>query len=76
MKQEKVANVIKKILRGDKETHDKGEITPIQKILEREIADVIICCDLLAAKYDIDLEKAIVEKFNRTSNQRNYPILM
>lgn len=69
-----VANVVKKILRGDEYVLDKKEqITPIQ-LLVRELADVIICVDLLAAKYDIDLVDAVKKKFDKTSDDRGYPV--
>jgi NTP pyrophosphatase (non-canonical NTP hydrolase) len=37
--------------------------------LTEELADVIICVDLIAAHLDIDLEAAIVTKFNKTSEK-------
>jgi NTP pyrophosphatase (non-canonical NTP hydrolase) len=35
--------------------------------LAEELADVVICADLLAAKEGIDLEQAIIDKFDATS---------
>jgi NTP pyrophosphatase (non-canonical NTP hydrolase) len=35
--------------------------------LAAELADCVISCDLLALQYGIDLEKAVVSKFNQTS---------
>lgn len=35
--------------------------------LSEELADVIICVDLIAEAYDIDLATAVRLKFNRTS---------
>lgn len=37
--------------------------------LTEELADVIICVDLIAAQLDIDLEEALVRKFNKTSEK-------
>lgn len=37
--------------------------------LTEELADVIICVDLIARSLDIDLEEAIVAKFNKTSDK-------
>jgi NTP pyrophosphatase (non-canonical NTP hydrolase) len=37
--------------------------------LKEELADVIICVDLIAAHLDIDLEPAIISKFNKTSEK-------
>ncbi len=69
-------NVIKKILRGDTKVHDKGVEINIIEALKRELADVVICADLLAAKFDIDLEEAVVQKFNKTSIDRGYNVFM
>jgi len=41
--------------------HDIGE----------ELADVIICADRLADKLNINLDDAIVNKFNKTSDKHN-----
>ena len=71
-----VANTVKKIFRGDTEIHDKGVMTPILEALRRELADVIICTDLLAARYDIDLEQAVIDKFNKTSKDRGYSVFL
>lgn len=63
-----LANVLKKIRRGDFTVEDKrGEIA-------KEIADVNIYLDLLSAKLGIDLGKAIREKFNEVSDRRHCPI--
>src|SRR5688500_14367370 len=37
--------------------------------LADELADVVICVDLLAEKYGIDLGAAVVRKFNATSEK-------
>jgi NTP pyrophosphatase (non-canonical NTP hydrolase) len=37
--------------------------------LARELADVIICVDLLAMEYGIDLWPAVVSKFNTSSDR-------
>lgn len=42
--------------------------------LAEELADVLICLDLLASEYDIDLEKATIDKFNKTSDKLNIPV--
>lgn len=61
-------NIIKKLerealgLRGSRATSQD---------LADELADVIIYIDLLAARFDIDLEEAIRSKFNKTSIKYN-----
>lgn len=61
-------NVIKKLererlgIRGSRDTI---------KHLAEELADVVICCDLIAMKIGIDLQKAIRDKFNATSEKNN-----
>lgn len=37
--------------------------------LAEELADVVICADLLAIRYGIDLADAIAEKFNATTDK-------
>jgi NTP pyrophosphatase (non-canonical NTP hydrolase) len=37
--------------------------------LAEELADVIICADLIAMQLGIDLDRAVAEKFNRTSEK-------
>ncbi len=44
--------------------------------LAEELADVIICVDLLAMEFDIDLEKAVVNKFNNYSKRHNLATFM
>jgi NTP pyrophosphatase (non-canonical NTP hydrolase) len=41
--------------------------------LAKELADVLICLDKLAAHYDIDLREATVAKFNATSVKHGFP---
>lgn len=59
-------NVVKKLererlgLRGSRDTVDH---------LAEELADVVICVDLIAMHYGIDLESAIARKFNATSEK-------
>ena len=59
-------NVVKKLererlgIRGSRDTVEH---------LAEELADILICVDLLAADYDIDLSKALPAKFNATSEK-------
>lgn len=59
-------NIIKKIererlgLRGSRATPQR---------LAEELADVIICCDLIARDVGIDLQQAVKDKFNATSEK-------
>lgn len=41
--------------------------------ITNELADVIICADLLASELGIDLEIAVREKFNRDSVKHGFP---
>lgn len=45
----------------------KGSRASLDELGE-ELADVIICADLIAMDYGIDLELAIARKFNQTSD--------
>ncbi len=42
--------------------------------LADELADVIICADLMALELGIDLELAILAKFNRDSARHDFPV--
>ncbi len=59
-------NVIKKMarerlgLRGTRATKEQ---------LAEELGDIIICCDLIAMQFDINLAKATIDKFNATSEK-------
>lgn len=60
-------NLIKKRERGD--VVDTVDIA-------YEIADIVIYLDLLCTKMGIDLQKAIVQKFNEVSVKRGSPIML
>lgn len=65
-------NVAKKILRyRDAVTGNKaGEtLDALRRKLAQEIADFVIYADLWAASQGIDLEQAIIETFNKKSNE-------
>jgi len=55
-----LCNFLKKMRRGDKIK---------KKEIAHELADVITYADLLAARLDVDLEKAVKEKFNIVSKR-------
>lgn len=59
-----VCNKIKKLERAARGL--RGSSATIEELAE-ELADVIICADLLGMHYGIDLGSAIVKKFNATS---------
>lgn len=67
------ANVAKKLNRvrdgipGNTQTPDE-----LKAALADEIADTFIYLDLLAQSADIDLEDAVISKFNRTSEKIGY----
>ncbi|MBI3938159.1 MAG: hypothetical protein HY323_14370 [Betaproteobacteria bacterium] len=67
-------NIIKKMRRYVTSTNDPGQnIDPAsdegRRLLAHEIADVVIYLDLLAARAGIDLEAAVIEKFNLVSER-------
>lgn len=68
-------NVVKKLRRV--ETGTKGQADPppreLVQALALELADTIIYADLLAAHYGIDLDAAIVTKFNLVSIREGFP---
>jgi len=62
-----VCNTIKKIRR--EELGLVGSRATVQQLAD-ELADVIICVDLIAMEYGIDMDVATAEKFNKTSIER------
>lgn len=69
-----LCNVLKKLKRAEDGMIGNSETE--KDLLEEarhEIADVFIYLDLLASRMGIDLESAIREKFNRTSEKHGFP---
>jgi NTP pyrophosphatase (non-canonical NTP hydrolase) len=66
-------NVVKKLRRIETgyrpDPRGNGREELLAKLAE-ELGDVIICVDLLAMFYDIDLAAATINKFNRTSDEQ------
>jgi NTP pyrophosphatase (non-canonical NTP hydrolase) len=59
-------NVIKKL---ERERHGiRGSRTTVQQLAE-ELADIVICTDLIAMQAGIDLDQAVRDKFNATSEK-------
>jgi len=77
-------NFIKKLRRLDLSTDQSGKrrVSPhkskkarkLIRNISHELADMVIYADLLAARLGIDLEDAIVEKFNIVSEERGCKI--
>jgi len=59
-------NLIKKLER--ERMGIKGSRASVADLAE-ELADVIICADLIAMQLGIDLDRAVAEKFNKTSEK-------
>ena len=59
-------NVIKKLERERLGIHGSRDTV---EHLAQELADVIICCDLVAMHYGIHLDKEIAVKFNATTDK-------
>ena len=53
----------------------KGGETDLTNLIE-ELADVVICVDLVAMEYNIDLSKAIRDKFNKTSKKHGFKTML
>lgn len=66
-------NVVKKLERA--RIGISGSTATVQDLAD-ELADVVICVDLLAAEYGIDLDVAIREKFNKTSKKMGFDIFL
>jgi NTP pyrophosphatase (non-canonical NTP hydrolase) len=65
------ANAGKKLAR-----HELGMVGGSDDLtnLKEELGDVIICCELIAGHYGIDLWQAVVDKFNKTSEKHGMPV--
>lgn len=63
-----MANITKKIRGGQFTLDEKKED------LAKEIADVVIYCDLIAAAAGIDLGEAVINKFNEVSDRKGVDI--
>ncbi len=61
-------NVIKKLAR--ERLGIRGSRATLQMLAE-ELADVVICADLIAQSEGINLDAAVREKFNKTSEANN-----
>ena len=64
-------NEIKKIER--EKLGFKGSRATMDKVAS-EIADILICLDLVASDLGIDLESATIKKFNETSDKVGFDI--
>lgn len=59
-------NIIKKLER--ERLGIRGSRVSVEELAD-ELADVVICADLIAMHYGIDLLEAVVRKFNATSEK-------
>lgn len=66
-------NVIKKLER--ERMGAVGSRATIEDLAD-ELADVVICADLVASKAGIDLHAAVRRKFNKTSRKYGLTVLM
>lgn len=66
-------NVIKKLKR--EELGIRGSRASMQE-LSNELADVVICVDLIAMDQGIDLNLAVRRKFNMTSEKVDIPVIL
>ena len=59
----------------DRVAHNRPGSPPcaLRRDMGNELADVIIYCDLVAKHYEIDLEEALISKFNATSERYGFP---
>lgn len=66
-------NVVKKLER--ERLGMAGSRATVEDLAD-ELGDIVICCDLLAARYGINLERATARKFNKTSRKMGFPVEM
>lgn len=68
-----LCNVLKKM---NRQAPFDPDLLELKKEAEKEIADVLLYLDLLAAKLGILLDEAATVKFNETSKQYNFPVFL
>jgi NTP pyrophosphatase (non-canonical NTP hydrolase) len=66
-----LANAMKKMMRFEHGL--AGGVQGMQPLID-ELADVVICADLVAQKLRVDLGQVVREKFNQTSRKHGFPI--
>ncbi len=64
-----LCNGYKKYLRHKHNMVGGKNMDEILQNIKEELADVVICANLVAIAMDINLEEAIIEKFNKTSDK-------
>jgi NTP pyrophosphatase (non-canonical NTP hydrolase) len=69
------ANVVKKLRRHETRTGAANSVSVevLRTKLGAELADTLIYADLLAHHYGIDLQAAVVAKFNFVSEREGFP---
>lgn len=68
-----LCNVVKKL---EREKRGLAGSRATRGQLEDEIGDVLICLDLLASEYGVDINVAAGRKFNKTSEKLGFPVAM
>lgn len=61
-----MCNIVKKVHRGDMTLEEANE----KELIANEAADMVIYLDMLCQRAGIDLNTAIVNKFNQVSEER------
>jgi len=68
-------NIVKKIVRKRYRLRGNFSSATVQE-LENELADALICLDLLANEFEIDLEAVTKRKWNETSQKVGVPMVI
>lgn len=68
------ANFVKKLARTMLNMKGGADYDIAKIAIAKELADVIICTDRVAEFLNIDLEQAVIEKFNETSDKHKFPV--
>lgn len=70
-------NVVKKLNRErDGIVGNKQSKEELEAVLAEELADTLLYLVLLAAAANVDLERAVIEKFNRVSRENGFPEML
>jgi NTP pyrophosphatase (non-canonical NTP hydrolase) len=68
-----LCNIVKKMIR--QEAGLVGSKVTIEQLAE-ELADVVICADLIAMHFNVDLAKAVCDKFNQSSLKYSFATMI
>ena len=68
-----LADIIRQLSNGNAHSEHPLIAAELIEKLAAECADTFLYLTLLASRYDIDLERAVIQKFNQKSEEMGFP---